>query len=51
MAAAEVPQEIKQAILLKIADFYEHRCGDEGFGIIINDAIENHIWPERINVL
>jgi uncharacterized phiE125 gp8 family phage protein len=50
-AAADVPQEIKHAILLKVADLYEHRGGDEGIDKNINDAIESLLWPDRINIL
>ena len=49
--AADVPQEIKQSILLKIADLYEHRGGDEGIDKSINEAIESLLWPDRINIL
>jgi uncharacterized phiE125 gp8 family phage protein len=48
--AADVPQEIKEAILLKVADLYEHR-GDEGFDQNVNEAIESLLWPDRINIL
>jgi uncharacterized phiE125 gp8 family phage protein len=50
-SAADVPQEIKQAILLKIADLYEHRGGDEGIDKSINEAIESLLWPDRVNLL
>jgi uncharacterized phiE125 gp8 family phage protein len=45
--AADVPQEIKHAILLKVADLYEHRGGDEGIDKGINEAIESLLWPDR----
>jgi uncharacterized phiE125 gp8 family phage protein len=48
---ADVPQEIKQAILLKIADLYEHRGGDEGIDKNINEAIESLLWPDRVCAL
>jgi len=50
-AAADIPPEIKQSILLKIADLYEHRGGDEGIDKSINEAIESLLWPDRINIL
>jgi uncharacterized phiE125 gp8 family phage protein len=50
-SAANVPQEIKQAILLKVADLYEHRGGDEGIDKAINEAIESLLWPDRVNIL
>jgi uncharacterized phiE125 gp8 family phage protein len=50
-AAAEVPCEIKHAILLKVADLYEHRGGDEGMDKNINEAIESLLWPDRVNIL
>jgi uncharacterized phiE125 gp8 family phage protein len=43
-----VPPEVKQAILLKVADLYEHRGGDEGIDKNINEAIEILLWPDRI---
>jgi uncharacterized phiE125 gp8 family phage protein len=49
--AVDVPQEVKHAILLKVADLYEHRGGDEGIDKNINDAIESLLWPDRINIL
>ena len=49
--AADVPQEVKHAILLKVADLYEHRGGDEGIDKNINGAIESLLWPNRINIL
>jgi uncharacterized phiE125 gp8 family phage protein len=49
--AADVPQEIKHAILLKVADLYEHRGSDEGIDKNINNAIERLLWPDRIGVL
>jgi len=45
--AAAVPEDIKHAILLKIADLYEHR-GDGVADPNINTAIESLLWPERI---
>jgi uncharacterized phiE125 gp8 family phage protein len=50
-SAANVPQEIKQAILLKVADLYEHRGGDEGIDKAINEAIESILWPDRVVLL
>ena len=50
-AAADVPQELKHAMLLKIADLYEHRGGDEGFDKNINGAIESLLWPDRVDML
>jgi uncharacterized phiE125 gp8 family phage protein len=49
--AADVPQEIKQAILLKVADLYEHRGGDEGIDKAIAEAVESLLWPDRVNIL
>jgi uncharacterized phiE125 gp8 family phage protein len=49
--AADVPQEVKHAILLKAADLYEHRGGDEGIDKTINEAIESLLWPDRVNLL
>jgi uncharacterized phiE125 gp8 family phage protein len=49
--AADVPQEVKHAILLKVADLYEHRGGDEGIDKNINEAIESLLWPDRIGIL
>jgi uncharacterized phiE125 gp8 family phage protein len=46
-SAADVPEEARQAILLKIADLYEHR-GDEAADPNIDRAIENLLWPERL---
>ena len=46
-AASDVPPEIKQAILLKIADLYENR-GDEQAGTRMEDAVESLLWPDRI---
>jgi uncharacterized phiE125 gp8 family phage protein len=48
--AANVPQEIKEAILLKVADLYERR-GDEGFDKNVNEAIESLLWPDRVDFL
>jgi uncharacterized phiE125 gp8 family phage protein len=45
--AADVPAEIKLAILLKVAQLYEHR-GDEVPDPNIENAIENSLWPDRI---
>lgn len=50
-AAPDVPQEIKYAILLKVADLYEHRGGDEGIDRNIRDAIESLLWPDRVDLL
>ncbi len=47
-AAGDLPQEVKHAILLKVADLYEHRGGDEGIDKSINQAIESLLWPDRI---
>jgi uncharacterized phiE125 gp8 family phage protein len=49
--AADVPCEIKHAILLKVADLYEHRGGDEGMDKNINEAIESLLWPDRATLL
>jgi uncharacterized phiE125 gp8 family phage protein len=49
--AADVLQEIKQAILMKVADLYEHRGGDEGVDKNINDAVESLLWPDRVGIL
>jgi uncharacterized phiE125 gp8 family phage protein len=49
--AADVPPEVKHAILLKVADLYEHRGGDEGMDKNINDAIERLLWPDRSEIL
>jgi uncharacterized phiE125 gp8 family phage protein len=48
--AADVPQEVKHAILLRVADLYEHR-GDEATDSNIDRAIEGLLWPERVNFL
>jgi uncharacterized phiE125 gp8 family phage protein len=40
-AAADVPCEIKHAILLKVADLYEYRGGDEGMDRATNEAVES----------
>ncbi len=45
--AADVPAEVKQAILLKVADLYEHR-GDQVADPNIERAIEDLLWDERI---
>lgn len=45
--AADVPEEIKQAILLKVGELYEHR-GDELEDPKIERAIEGLLWRERI---
>jgi uncharacterized phiE125 gp8 family phage protein len=50
-AAVDIPPEVKQAILLKVADLYEHRGGDEGIDKNINDAIESLLWPDRVDLL
>ena len=50
-AASAVPQEAKHAILLKVADLYEHRRGDEGIGKSFNEAVESLLWPDRIDLL
>jgi hypothetical protein len=42
---------VKHAILLKVADLYEHPGGDEGIDKNINEAIESLLWPDRINIL
>jgi len=47
-AAAAVPQEMKHAILLKLADLYEHRGGDEGIDKNVMEAVESLLWPDRI---
>jgi uncharacterized phiE125 gp8 family phage protein len=49
--AAEIPPEVKHAILLKVADLYEHRGGDEGIDKNIKEAIESLLWPDRVNLL
>jgi uncharacterized phiE125 gp8 family phage protein len=49
-SAADVPEEIGQAILLKVADLYEHR-GDEAADPNIERALESLLWPERVNFL
>lgn len=49
--AADIPPEVKHAILLKIADLYEHRGGDEGVDKNINEAIESLLWPDRVDLL
>jgi uncharacterized phiE125 gp8 family phage protein len=46
-AAADVPQSIKSAILIKLADLYEHR-GDETASDTIDRAIQSLLWPDRI---
>ena len=46
-----MPPEVKYAILLKMADLYEHRGGDEGVDKVINDAVESLLWPDRISLL
>jgi len=48
-APADVPREVKQAILLKVASLYEHR-GDEGANNSINNAVESLLWPDRVNL-
>jgi uncharacterized phiE125 gp8 family phage protein len=50
-AAADVPPEIKQSILLKVADLYEHRGGDEGIDRNISEAIESLLWLDRVDLL
>jgi hypothetical protein len=50
-AYSDYPSEVKHAILLKVADLYEHRGGDEGFDKNINDAIESILWPDRVDLL
>lgn len=50
-SASDVPPEVKQAILLKLADLYEHRGGDEGMDKEINGAVESLLWPERVEIL
>jgi uncharacterized phiE125 gp8 family phage protein len=50
-SAADVPQEVKHAILLKVADLYEHRGGDEGVDKNIEEAIESLLWPDRVDLL
>jgi uncharacterized phiE125 gp8 family phage protein len=46
-AASDIPPEIKQAILLKIADLYENR-GDEQAGKRMEEAVESLLWADRI---
>ncbi len=50
-AASDVPQEVKHAIQVKVADLYEHRGGDEGFDKNISDAIESILWPDLVDLL
>jgi hypothetical protein len=50
-SAADVSQEVKHAILLRVADLYEHRGGDEGFDKNVNEAIESLLWPDRVDLL
>jgi uncharacterized phiE125 gp8 family phage protein len=45
--ADDVPKEVKQAILLKIADLYENR-GDRQAGKAMEEAVESLLWPDRI---
>ena len=49
-AASAVPQETKHAVLLKAADLYEHRGGDEGIDKSINEAVESLLWPDRVDL-
>jgi uncharacterized phiE125 gp8 family phage protein len=52
--AESVPEHIKQAILLKIGDLYEHRGGDENkidiaaVGNPVDRAIESLLYSDRI---
>jgi uncharacterized phiE125 gp8 family phage protein len=48
--AADIPEHIKRAILLKLADLYDNR-GDEQAGKRMEDAVESLLWPDRINIL
>jgi uncharacterized phiE125 gp8 family phage protein len=45
--AADVPECIKQAILLKVADLYEHR-GDDAVDERVEKAVECLLWNDRI---
>ena len=46
-AQSDVPKSIRQAILLKLADLFEHR-GDSILDPNIEAAIENMLFPERV---
>jgi uncharacterized phiE125 gp8 family phage protein len=45
--AADVPEHIRNAILLKLADLYENR-GNEQASKRMEEAIESLLWPDRI---
>lgn len=47
-AAADVPEHIRQAILMTVGDLYEHRGGEEGVDRDIERAVEALLWPDRI---
>jgi uncharacterized phiE125 gp8 family phage protein len=44
---ANVPDEIKQAILMMVADLYEHR-GEEVIGNEVQDRAESLLSKERL---
>jgi uncharacterized phiE125 gp8 family phage protein len=45
--AADVPEEVKQAMLLTVAQLYENR-GDIAVDANIDRAIEALLWPDRV---
>jgi uncharacterized phiE125 gp8 family phage protein len=45
--AADIPEEVKSAICLKLSDLYENR-GDEAPGGRFEAAVESLLWPDRI---
>ena len=52
LTSADVPEEIKQAILLFISDLYENREAvfiGQGFTLTKTGAIDQLLWPYRIH--
>jgi uncharacterized phiE125 gp8 family phage protein len=46
--AADVPRKIRQAILLKLTDLYEHRGGEEGMDEKIEAAVRSLLCRDRV---
>ena len=55
--ASSVPEAIVQALMMKTADLYEHRGGDEmqgqfaaGASGVVDAAVERLLWPYRMDI-